>query len=47
MMKPKLMKGVGVIPQQRELRVIDHPEPTITAPNEVKIRTIEVEVGAG
>jgi len=38
------MKGVGVIPKQKELRLIDHPEPNITTPNEIKIRTIEVGV---
>jgi threonine dehydrogenase-like Zn-dependent dehydrogenase len=38
------MKGVGVVPEQKELRLIDHPEPAITAPNEVKIRTIEVGI---
>jgi len=43
-MKPKLMKGVGVFPKQRELRVVEHPEPSITAPNQVKIRTIEVGI---
>jgi threonine dehydrogenase-like Zn-dependent dehydrogenase len=43
-MSSKLMKGVGVVPQQKELRLIDHPEPTITAPNELKIRSIEVGI---
>jgi threonine dehydrogenase-like Zn-dependent dehydrogenase len=43
-MNSKSMKGVGVIPQQKELRLIDHPEPHISAPNEIKIRTIEVGV---
>jgi threonine dehydrogenase-like Zn-dependent dehydrogenase len=43
-MKPKSMKGVGVVPEKKELRLIDHPEPSITAPNELKIRTIEVGV---
>jgi len=38
------MKGVGVVPSQKELRLIDHPEPSITAPNELKIRTLEVGV---
>ena len=38
------MKGVGVIPKDRELRLIDHPEPEITSPNELKIRTIEVGI---
>jgi threonine dehydrogenase-like Zn-dependent dehydrogenase len=38
------MKGVGVVPKDRELRIVDHPEPTITAPHELKIRTIEVGI---
>ena len=38
------MKGVGVVPKEKELRLINHPEPALTAPNEVKIRTIEVGV---
>lgn len=38
------MKGVGVVPQQKELRLIDHPEPALAAPNELKIRTIEVGI---
>ena len=36
-MKSNTMKGVGVVPQQKELRVIDHPEPSIEAPNELKL----------
>ena len=39
-----MMKGVGVIPKDKELRLIDHPEPEIEAPNEIKIRTIEVGI---
>ena len=38
------MKGVGVVPSQRELRLIDHPEPAISGPHELKIRTIEVGI---
>jgi threonine dehydrogenase-like Zn-dependent dehydrogenase len=38
------MKGVGVVPKQKELRLIDHPETSITQPNELKIRTLEVGV---
>ncbi|MEI9896203.1 MAG: hypothetical protein WDN28_20645 [Chthoniobacter sp.] len=43
-MKSHTMKGVGVVPKDKELRVIDHPEPSIAAPNEIKIRTLEVGV---
>jgi threonine dehydrogenase-like Zn-dependent dehydrogenase len=38
------MKGVGVVPKDKELRLIDHPEPAITKPTEVKVRTIEVGI---
>ena len=38
------MKGVGVVPKHRELRLIEHPEPAISAPHELKIRTIEVGI---
>ncbi len=40
----KKMKGVGVVPSARELRLIDHPEPAISAAHELKIRTIEVGI---
>jgi len=43
-MKTRVMKGVGVVPSQKELRLIDHPEPSIAAPNELKIRTLEVGI---
>ena len=43
-MKSNTMKGVGVVPEKKELRLIDQPEPCIAAPNELKIRTIEVGV---
>lgn len=38
------MKGVGVLPKRCELREVAHPEPAITAPNELKIRTLEVGI---
>ncbi len=38
------MKGVGVVPKARELRLIDHPEPALAGPHDVKIRTIEVGI---
>lgn len=43
-MSTNTMKGVGVVPSQKELRVVAHPEPKITAPNELKIRTLEVGI---
>ncbi len=38
------MQGVGVVPKSKELRLIDHPEPTITGPTEVKVRTLQVGI---
>jgi threonine dehydrogenase-like Zn-dependent dehydrogenase len=43
-MTSRLMKGIGVVPDRRELRQVEHPEPRITAANEVKIRTLEVGI---
>lgn len=38
------MKGVGVVPKQKELRVIDHPEQGIETPGQLRIRTLEVGI---
>ena len=38
------MKAVGVFPQRREVCLVEHGEPQITAPDEVKVRIIEVGV---
>jgi threonine dehydrogenase-like Zn-dependent dehydrogenase len=38
------MRAVGVVPGKREVRLMEHQAPKITAPNEVKIRSIEVGV---
>jgi threonine dehydrogenase-like Zn-dependent dehydrogenase len=38
------MKGVGVVPSARELRLIDHPVPAIREPHDLKIRTLEVGI---
>ena len=38
------MQAVGVVPAQRELRLLAHPEPALTAPHELKIRTVEVGI---
>ena len=42
-MKSNTMKGVGVIPEKKELRLIDHPEPSITAPNPENIRYLKTK----
>jgi threonine dehydrogenase-like Zn-dependent dehydrogenase len=38
------MKAVGVDPARREVRLVDHPEPAVGAPDEVKVRILEVGV---
>lgn len=38
------MKAVAVYPKQREVRVIDAPEPRLQSPTQVKVRTREVGV---
>lgn len=38
------MKAVAVFPKQREVRVIDAPEPRLQSPTQVKVRTREVGV---
>src|SRR5579885_819009 len=39
-----LMKAVGVFPAARKVEMVDHPEPNISAPNEVKLRMLEIGV---
>src|SRR5687768_14114242 len=43
-MEPATMRAVGVIPSKRQVRLVTHPPPRITRPDEVKIRTLEVGV---
>ena len=38
------MKAVAVNPRKREVGLIDHPEPEIARPHEVKFRTLEVGI---
>src|SRR5437773_2081870 len=38
------MRAVGVIPKNRQVGLLSHPAPRITAPTHVKIRTIEVGI---
>ncbi|GAC1356979.1 MAG: glucose 1-dehydrogenase [Ktedonobacteraceae bacterium] len=38
------MKAIAVFPATREVKLIDHEEPQITAPTQVKVRTLEVGV---
>jgi glucose 1-dehydrogenase len=38
------MKAIAVFPDKRDIRLIDHPEPKISNPTDVKLRVIEVGV---
>jgi len=38
------MKAVAVFPAGRAIRLVDHPEPSIAAPTDVKLRILEVGV---
>jgi threonine dehydrogenase-like Zn-dependent dehydrogenase len=36
------MRGVGVLPERREVRIVEHPVPGISTDHDVKIRSLEV-----
>jgi threonine dehydrogenase-like Zn-dependent dehydrogenase len=38
------MKAIAVFPATKEVKLIDHPEPSISAPTEVKLRMIDIGV---
>jgi threonine dehydrogenase-like Zn-dependent dehydrogenase len=38
------MKAIAITPHSQGVNVVDHPEPAITAPDEVKLRTIRVGI---
>src|SRR5580704_6504294 len=38
------MKAVAVFPSTKQVKVIDHPEPAISSPTDVKLRMIDVGV---
>jgi glucose 1-dehydrogenase len=38
------MKAVAVFPSTKQVKVIDHPEPAISAPTDVKLRMIDIGV---
>jgi threonine dehydrogenase-like Zn-dependent dehydrogenase len=38
------MKALAVFPSSREVRLIDHPEPVISGPTEVKLRVLEAGI---
>src|SRR5438552_13644421 len=43
-MADSLMRAVGVIPGQREVRLMEHQTPKIAEPSQVKIRSLEVGI---
>src|SRR6266516_1246104 len=43
-MAESLMRAVGVIPGQREVRLMEHQTPKIAEPSQVKIRSLEVGI---
>ena len=43
-MSSKMMRAVGVIPSQKEVRLIDHAAPQISADQQVKVRSLEVGI---
>ncbi len=38
------MKAIAAFPSRREITIVDHPEPAISAPTEVKLRMLDVGV---
>ncbi len=38
------MKAVAVFPKQKEVKLIDHPEPALAGPTDVKLRMLEVGI---
>ena len=38
------MRAVGVVPGRREVQLIEHPRPALTADAEILVRTLEVGV---
>ena len=38
------MKAIGVFPKEREIRIVDHPEPELKSPTDVELRMLEVGI---
>jgi threonine dehydrogenase-like Zn-dependent dehydrogenase len=38
------MRAVAVFPRERQVRVVDHPEPKIDSPTQAKIRMLNVGI---
>jgi len=43
-MNSATMRAVGVVPGKKEVALLRHPEPSISAPTELRVRTIEVGI---
>ena len=43
-MSGKKMRAVGVIPGKREVRLLDHASPAVSADHHVKVRSLEVGI---
>ena len=42
--KIKCVKAVAVFPSERRFEVIDHPEPQLTSPNQIRLRMLDVGI---
>lgn len=40
----KIMRAVGVLPEKREVRLVEHPTPEVSGAYDVKIRSLEVGI---
>ncbi len=38
------MKAVAVVPASQEVKLVEHPEPAVASPTEVKLQMLEVGV---
>src|SRR3954466_13952710 len=43
-MNSQKMRAVGVIPDKREVRLVEHPAPQLSSDFEVKVRSLEVGI---
>ena len=43
-MKNGNMRAIGVVPEERAVRMVSQAAPEISAPSQIKIRTIEVGI---
>ena len=38
------MKAVAVVPSKKELRLVDHPMPQLSGPDQIKVQTLDVGI---